>query len=315
MATGFLEGLIDALILGYTAAQYNNYLAIGGTALVIVDYLRTFPDEVRLMWPGKLNAPKVLFFALRYYTFVHVAFASLSLRTGASPEACKIASDRTGISTAVIISASELILLVRVYAFTGRTRPMLIFLSVLFVVIIVATGVLLHNFLRSVQYTTLPIPNLPCIPFTINGTLSGSVFATLLAEGVVVMAIMIYSAFRKHRGARSGLLTLFYRDGVVYFICLSLLASANIFVSFTAPRGYQFLLIQPEAVIHSILSTRMLLHLRAWSKGDSEHSMGGVIRMVPMGLTPYDPLFEPAPSTIRFEERTLDITSKVTSST
>lgn len=37
----------------------------------------------------------------------------------------------------------------------------------------------------------------------------------------VVMFIMVYLAFRKHRDLNSTLLTIFYRDGIFYFICLS----------------------------------------------------------------------------------------------
>ena len=79
------------------------------------------------------------------------------------------------------------------------------------------------------------------------------------------MFIMIYIAFRKHRNFNSALLTVFYRDGIFYFICLSgayplwdsidtiltkdavctVLAAGNIIVNLAAPDGgFKFLLVQ-----------------------------------------------------------------------
>jgi hypothetical protein len=77
------------------------------------------------------------------------------------------------------------------------------------------------------------------------------------------MGMMIYFVFTKHRNFNSALLTIFYRDGIFYFLaitgmhsgfsnhcaaflqaCLLVLASANIIVNFAAPTGYKFLFIQ-----------------------------------------------------------------------
>jgi hypothetical protein len=47
-------------------------------------------------------------------------------------------------------------------------------------------------------------------------------------QRIVVMFIMMYLAFRKHRDLNSPLLTMFYRDGIFYFVCLSgMLASSR----------------------------------------------------------------------------------------
>lgn len=48
---------------------------------------------------------------------------------------------------------------------------------------------------------------------------AGPCFLTSLSS--VVMLIMMFIAYRKHRNFNSALLTVFYRDGIFYFICLS----------------------------------------------------------------------------------------------
>ena len=85
------------------------------------------------------------------------------------------------------------------------------------------------------------------MPVTANATLLGGVFATLLAGVIseypllmsrlftlptlfftlVALILMIFLANRKHHlalavsGFKSPLLSVFYRDGIFYFICLS----------------------------------------------------------------------------------------------
>ncbi|KAF6763035.1 hypothetical protein DFP72DRAFT_521096 [Ephemerocybe angulata] len=77
---------------------------------------------------------------------------------------------------------------------------------------------------------------------------------------------MVYAALRIHRRFNLGspLLIVFYRDGIVYFICLclSVLASINLAANLSNPGGYRFFFTQLEISLHGILSTRMLLHLR-----------------------------------------------------
>ncbi|KAF6751509.1 hypothetical protein DFP72DRAFT_475194 [Ephemerocybe angulata] len=264
------KAAIAAIIKGYKATQYVNYLGVAGHALIVADFLHTFPNEIRLMWPTPLSIPKALFFSLRYYILVHHVLAILyGLPTGLSPETCRIAFLRIGISSILVVTASEAILFIRVYAFSGRNKKILVYLILQFIAIHATAFALLTRFLKTVNFVKLPIPNLVCMPASAKSTMLGGVFALLLGSVVIVMFIMMYIAFRKHRNFNSALLTVFYRDGIFYFICLSALASANILVNLAAPEGgLKFLFVQTEIDIHVILSTRMLLHLRGWAERD-----------------------------------------------
>ncbi|KAF5337893.1 hypothetical protein D9611_014777 [Ephemerocybe angulata] len=93
-------------------------------------------------------------------------------------------------------------------------------------------------------------------------------FSLALLSVVTIMVIMVYIAHRKYRRLNSNLLKLFYRDGILYFLCLSGLATANIVASFVASASYKFLLLETQVLLHSVLSTRMLLHLRKWAEHD-----------------------------------------------
>ncbi|KAF6748913.1 hypothetical protein DFP72DRAFT_914933 [Ephemerocybe angulata] len=262
------------VIEAYRTTIYVNYLGISGYALVVADFLQTFPDEVRLMWPAPFGLPKVLFFLLRYYIMVHRVFTVLyGLPIGLSPEQCRSAFLRTGISTWVLVSGAEALLFLRVYAFSGKNRRMMWYLLLQFVGIHSGSFFLLSEFLRSVDYRKFPIPGLVCMPICGDSILLSGSFILLLGSLIVVMLIMVYTALREHRKvSESAILKVFYRDGIFYFICLSALALANIIVNLMVPPGaaggFKFLLVQTEVDAHVIFSTRMLLHLRGQAEKD-----------------------------------------------
>ncbi|KAF5334391.1 hypothetical protein D9611_013555 [Ephemerocybe angulata] len=285
--------VVHSIVEGYRATKYTNYLAVAGFALLMADYLHTFPDEVRrhqfmppkggacssqlrssswqvrLMWPGRMTLPKAIFFALRYYSMAHHILALMyGERTGLTPSECNARFQIVSISTAAIIVTAEALLFLRVYAFSGKNRKMLAYLIVLFIAIQASAFFLLYKFLESVKFVESPFLNMICLPLHLDSNLLAYVFTLLLLSVIIVMLIMVWIAFQKQRNFNSALLTIFYRDGVFYFICLSALASANIIVNFAAPAGYKFLLIQTEADLHVILSARMLIHLRAWAERD-----------------------------------------------
>ncbi|KAJ2912882.1 hypothetical protein MD484_g7542, partial [Candolleomyces efflorescens] len=282
--TTLQEVIYKTIVGAYTSTQYVTYLGVSGFALVIADFVHTFPDEVRLMWPTPISVPKVFFFALRYHILVHGVFVLTcefnatpifskrcshrqaftdTLPTNPSAAQCQTAFNRVAISTKLTVIASETILLIRVYAFSGKDKKILAFLLFQFIGLHVSELVVFARWLESVK-----LRNIGCIPASGNMVLLGIVFGLLLCSVTVIMLAMLYIMFRKYRDLKtSSLVAIIYRDGLVYFLCLSALACANVGVILgTKEAPLKLLLVQPEAFIHAILSTRMLLHLRSWSE-------------------------------------------------
>ncbi|KAJ2912880.1 hypothetical protein MD484_g7530, partial [Candolleomyces efflorescens] len=202
-----------ALVEGYHATKYVLYLAVAGAAALVADFLYTFPDEVRLIWPTPLSIPKVLFLAVRYYAFINCIFALQS---------CNVR-----IRTPTLVT-TELGL----------------------------------NALNRVD-VQFPVKNIVCIPAAAETKLFAVVFALFLAGVSVVMFTMLIILFLKYKSVNSSLVGVFFRDGAFYFVCLGAIATANLIVNVASAPAYKFLLSQPEANLHAILSTRMLLHLRS----------------------------------------------------
>ncbi|KAJ2919788.1 hypothetical protein MD484_g516, partial [Candolleomyces efflorescens] len=218
---------------------------VSAAILVVADFIHTFPDEVRLMWPTPRSLPKTVFFILRYYAVVHSAFGLMyELPRGLTAEQCRPRFILLAVSSILVVTLSEVILYIRVYAFSEKNKKLLAFLVVIFVGFSSVAYYIFARFIFSVEFVTFPLPNIACIPMRADGLMLGLVFSATLGSILVVMLIMIYIAYQEYWEAKGSLLTIFYRDGISYFVCLSILASANIAVNFAAPGGYRFLFIQ-----------------------------------------------------------------------
>ncbi|TEB32173.1 hypothetical protein FA13DRAFT_287914 [Coprinellus micaceus] len=281
------------------------------------------------MWHGRLGLPKVLFFALRYGIFLNSAFAFVYMfPKHLPPDACASRFTRGAISSTVLVLGAESILFLRVYAFSGRSRTMAAYLVIQFLAVHVTSSVVLVRFLRSMKCLSLllpfrarrsgfalplvaplPIPNLTCMPVSADAKWLGIVFVILFAGASAVMSLMIVMAVRKHRQGDgrvfSGLVTLFYRDGVYYFICVSAVLCANISVSLAAPDNFKLHFTQIAVDMYTVLSTRMLLHLREWAErdGSEEFQLRGLSTLTTHGIE-YSTNGRP-PSPIEFEAREL----------
>lgn len=225
------------------------------------------------MWPAKFSIPKALFFVVRYYTIGNLilsTFTSYPLY-GDDTEGCLKAYIRAAISCTVVSIGAEIILFYRVHAFAGRSRNMAIFLAIVFCGVHSSGYYLLVRFLQSLRFKKWPFPNIPaCMPVAGESDFLGGVFATVLLSVSIVMTIMMFLVVRKHRDLNSTLLTTFYRDGIFYFVVFTVLSTVNIIISFAATGTYKGLLVEFSIDLHSILSTRMLLHLRSVVTSDED---------------------------------------------
>ncbi|KAF6761342.1 hypothetical protein DFP72DRAFT_1090434 [Ephemerocybe angulata] len=236
---------MDSLAEAYEQTRNANYLAACGYTLAIVDLIHTLPDEVRLMWPTPLSSVKVLFFFARYYILLHVGLSAIyHLRQGLTPGECTREFTQLFVSSSITVLSAEAILYMRVYALSGMNKRLVAYLGIQYLI--------LHGFalgfttkiLVSVRFGSSPISNLPCIPIYTDHSAAEIVLSFSLASTIATMAIMVYIARRRYRDFESSLISLFYRDGILYFICLSTLACANIVSAHLAPTPYKFITLE-----------------------------------------------------------------------
>ncbi|KAK0228148.1 hypothetical protein IW262DRAFT_582389 [Armillaria fumosa] len=87
-------------------------------------------------------------------------------------------------------------------------------------------------------------------------------FASLLLLEVLLLILHVWKALRLLRESRNNLVSTFFRDGVIYYMCLSPLTLGNVLVILLAPVDMVDLLDTLMRVCHSIMCCRLLLGLR-----------------------------------------------------
>ncbi|TFK26930.1 hypothetical protein FA15DRAFT_666878 [Coprinopsis marcescibilis] len=239
---------------------------VASTTLLAIDWLATLDLEVNYVWPGSWNMIKILFVCARYSAFFHGAFIlRYVFAFEGTQQACHIWLGLVGMSTLVSTTFAEAILFIRVYAMAGRNRGMRIYLVVHYVVVHLAQLILMSLAVKNLAFHQSPLPGkLSCVPNVskITGVCLLAFFGIYVISEIIIVIIMCFVGFQKFRHNKSDLFTILFRDGLIYFAALTGIAIGNIIVILGAPKPYTLLLVELQAVLHTILSTRMVLHIR-----------------------------------------------------
>lgn len=265
-----------------TCARTESYLLAFCLCLIVVDWAHTFPSEVSLMWPGKLSAIKVLYFLNRY--FIVDIVASFAHMNGVPVlQTCKTAFYTASIALVVGFALAEAVMYIRLYALSGQSRVLLIILSLQFLGVHVGSIVLLAVLLAPTVYTPSPIPSLvPCWPDESDDSSVAIFFGIVMGSEFLILVYTCWIGFKKHRQTRSPLLTVFYRDGMFYFMALLIASTANIVILFSVLPTCKYMFNIPQRALHSIIAGRTILHLREQTKERREEESRATFPLAPI---------------------------------
>lgn len=219
--------------------------------------------EVEFIWTSEWNVGKVLFLLARYTAFVDVPLVLYyALAPNVSHRTCHQVYAVSSYSTALGIAFSEAIMIIRTYALWGNNRKILIFLLTFLGLIAAPVLVILTFFLRSLKYGEPPLPTVTgCYP-TEGSIILFADFVLLISLETVIMALTLWIGVKRFRHSHNRLVYTLYRDGIFFFVYLFLISAGNIIVLVAGPPEYVDLLNTFQRVMHSVLSTRVMLHVR-----------------------------------------------------
>ncbi|KAF6758137.1 hypothetical protein DFP72DRAFT_888184 [Ephemerocybe angulata] len=263
------EALLTALVEFGNSQQSIKYAYFASLAFALAEGLQCFPHEVTLIWASKWNSGKVLYLAARYIVFAELAVPGLYvLRSDLSVVTCRRLFAAGAVLNSVEVTAAEAIMFLRVYALGGTDRRLGAFLLAMFLGVHIGVYGFLLKFLNSILYTPSPLPTIvACLPTEANNHMLSIVFILLLVSELVILLITFGLCITKHKSTNSPLVATFSRDGLFYYVFVSAVSAGNIICNLAAPTGYIYLLTVPQMVLHSTLSTRMVLHIRRVGSG------------------------------------------------
>ncbi|TFK24343.1 hypothetical protein FA15DRAFT_655993 [Coprinopsis marcescibilis] len=142
--------------------------------------------------------------------------------------------------------AVQVIMFYRLYAISGRVKALGIWLIFHFGVFNVGSFVVVVALLKNTSVQHLASKTKTCDP--------------------VILLLTLVVMIKKHRRTKSTLASVFYRDGFVYFLGLAVTFVVNIATAGTAPYNCDGMFLVLHRIIHGILASRAILHLREQSQ-------------------------------------------------
>ncbi|PBK96405.1 hypothetical protein ARMGADRAFT_1162874 [Armillaria gallica] len=239
------------------------YVSVASATVMIHEWAILFDQEVSLMWNSPWNLVKVLYIISRYFPILDVAITLQEhIQPQADPKTCLINYDISTMTTGVGITISELILIVRTCALYGNRKKVIYGLGTVWTIWVSVNIWVVITFMKSSVFEYQPSLVLPGCYLASDNPIIFVCFASLLLLEVLLLILHVWKALRLLRESRNDLISTFFRDGVIYYMCLFPLTLANVLVILLAPVDMLDLLATLMRVFHSTMCCRLLLGLR-----------------------------------------------------
>ncbi|TFK64475.1 hypothetical protein BDN72DRAFT_264353 [Pluteus cervinus] len=253
-------GKLDSI---YEHMELNMRVAFAAATIYIYDLFLTLGLEIELLWPSKWCFLKVIYLIQRYLPLVDtVILGRYELFQNA--ELCEYFVKASAYLQVIGVMFSEMILVRRAIAVWSNQRKWWIRLYVCFIISFIPFFAIIALFLRGLTFTAIDLPRHYC--FIGGGSpilLVCWIMLTMCDAGILIaMAIPCFQYYRV-QGSHSSLQKTVFRDGILYIFCLLVLSMINIAVIIKWPKAYASLLSSLERIIHSSLTSRVILDIRA----------------------------------------------------
>ncbi|KAF9443562.1 hypothetical protein P691DRAFT_778801 [Macrolepiota fuliginosa MF-IS2] len=259
--------------LSTAIGEYRNVnsLTVAAMVVMIFDWLLTFEMEVSYIWQAPWNMMKVLYLFSRYLAFIDVTVAIIFGFVVTLPvESCSRIFQCAAVMYCIGMGVADIIFTLRTWVVWGRKRHFGIALAIFYVVAWLTFVIPVAFYLKSLFYVTSPLPQLlGCAPQS-PSTLFSISFAGAMAFDLVMLILMAIRAMSLFRSGNSDLIKVILRDGIIYYVYTFIISALNFFVILKLSKDYADLLLTMERVLRSVLSCRVILHIRQ----QGEHVVG-----------------------------------------
>ncbi|KAI3614171.1 hypothetical protein WG66_000112, partial [Moniliophthora roreri] len=224
-----------------TAEQAGCVVASG--FLLLYDVLLSFGLEFEHIWKSKWSFFKILYLIQRYLPGVDtvIALPYHDFGTNFTQEACQSA-------------AQIAVICFRVRAIWGNGKTVTVVLGILLLGCWIPAFVFLEEWLSSLRYLILPVENFRgCILLSANNLMYRSWVMMMVFDTVTLILTLIPGISAYRVGGRSKILITIYRD---------VASVVNVLAVLMLPSELGRVLASFERVLHSILTSRAVLHIR-----------------------------------------------------
>ncbi|KAH8823066.1 hypothetical protein DL96DRAFT_261394 [Flagelloscypha sp. PMI_526] len=241
-------------------------------AIFVWDWAITLNMEIQYVWRSKWTLGKVLYLLTRYIAVAHIFLGLFWLRLRNIPDKqseCPIPFTARAWFGCAGVEIAEVILVLRTWALWGRKKWILASLLILQSIVFAYDGFSLHFFVRSVIWGGPELAEVPgCVVVGASQTqlFSGS-FISIAAFEFIIFIFTLIPVLRK--AGRNRLADIIFRDAVTFSLAMTLISTMNVVIMYTVPSQYSIILLLFQVVMHSIVTSRILLHMREGANIDA----------------------------------------------
>jgi len=231
--------------------------------ILAYDYVLMLRHEIQFVWrSADWRLGKCLYLATRYLGFVsNILAITGNFHHGLSVHACAVIETSADWTLLAEIGIAQVILYIRTYAIWGQSRSIKYLLISTFLTIFIA-GCMGYKF-TALQYFPTTLKMVPACDSSGRATGIAVDYGLVCLSELVVVALTIWRCAQYELKDMSSLLFVLYRDGLLFFLCLFGISSFNI-VSALLWNDLSML----QCVMHSVLTSRVILHLHIAAAGE-----------------------------------------------
>ncbi|KAJ3877819.1 hypothetical protein F5051DRAFT_373848 [Lentinula edodes] len=227
------------------------------------------PAEIKFVWNTKLRPLNVLYILQRYMPFIDtIAFASTaSLVRPMNPDTCRVLVNISGWMSLAGIALTEVVLTVRTWALWENDSRLSFGLPIFFVCCWAPSFYILNVFLQTQTFIPSPFPQEFGCTYLGGQSVFYLCWVLLTVYEAGMLLLMLIPAIKSFRSGRWFALTrIVYRDGITYYIVLFAWSAMNVVtIILLSHTALETLFNSYQRVIHTVLTSRAILHMRRQS--------------------------------------------------
>ncbi|KAF9457892.1 hypothetical protein BDZ94DRAFT_1301588 [Collybia nuda] len=215
----------------------TRYATLASVTLLVWDTLLTMDQQVSRVWFAKPTIGRTLFIINRYLPIVLMAYQVIYLfYTPPSIEVCEKGFLISGLGGVVNFWTIQSVLITRIYALYQKRYLVALLLFLSFASTVAMATILIYLFVRFMFFLplgSLPIPG--CTPLCIDPlceTLMRSFSIPFFVLEAAILLLTVYKTLEtlKRTGWKhlSHLSQIVYRDGLIYYLVIVLVAALNV---------------------------------------------------------------------------------------
>ncbi|KAJ4480855.1 hypothetical protein J3R30DRAFT_3700294 [Lentinula aciculospora] len=247
------------------------HVCLVGLTWGLHDYFVTLEDEVRHIWPQRLNFAKFMFLWIRYYTLALLVFDVVQIHVFAIPgvtsdNLCVAMDSIIRVVGAISLWSVEIIMQLRIYALFSCSKRVALTNCVLFLGSIAGfLYILVHNAQRRraviASAIALPLPGCP----SVHSGIEWAQWVPATIYEIILFGYALYKTIKSNatrlRGGQISLHSLLLRDNLFYFFGIACILIFNnlMVVGVTHIPWFSY---GPFHAAVGILTARMILNVR-----------------------------------------------------